>query len=75
MSVECYPITVLPHLAKLFREYTELRTAPADAPIRRFYASSPFDDRWKQGTKPSLQPDRKLLVDTLTAQAVGFQRG
>jgi bacillithiol biosynthesis cysteine-adding enzyme BshC len=75
MSVECYPITVLPHLAKLFREYTELRTAPADAPVRRFYASSPFDERWKQGTNPSLQPDRKLLVDTLTAQAVSFNAG
>ncbi|AFL89759.1 bacillithiol biosynthesis cysteine-adding enzyme BshC [Terriglobus roseus DSM 18391] len=75
MSVECYPITVLPHLAKLFREYTELRTAPADAAVRRFYASSPFDERWKQGTKPSLQPDRKLLVDTLTEQVVGFGAG
>ena len=75
MSVECYPITVLPHLAKLFREYTELRTAPADAPVRRFYASSPFDERWKQGTKPALQPDRKLLVDTLTEQVVGFGAG
>ena len=75
MSVECYPITVLPHLAKLFREYTELRTAPADAPVRRFYAGNPFDGLWKQGTQPSLQPDRRLLVDTLTAQAVAFHAG
>jgi bacillithiol biosynthesis cysteine-adding enzyme BshC len=75
MSVECYPITVLPHLAKLFREYTELRTAPADAPVRRFYASSPFDERWKQGTNPSLQPDRNALVDALTEQVRGFGAG
>jgi bacillithiol biosynthesis cysteine-adding enzyme BshC len=62
-------------LAKLFREYTELRTAPADAPVRRFYASSPFDERWKQGTSPSLQPDRKKLVDALTEQVLGFGAG
>ena len=69
MSAECYPITVLPHISRLFCEFTELRTAPADAPVRRFYAGSPFDDHWKQGTTPSLQADRSALVDALEAQS------
>ncbi len=68
MSTECYPITVLPHLSRLFREFTEMRAAPADAPVRGFYSASPFDDRWKQGTSPRLQPDRGTMVDLLAAQ-------
>ncbi|MGI4854188.1 MAG: bacillithiol biosynthesis cysteine-adding enzyme BshC [Janthinobacterium lividum] len=68
MSAECYPITILPHIARLFRDYAELRTAPADAPIRQLYASSPFDDRWKAGTSPRLQADRAELVAALIEQ-------
>ncbi len=72
MDAECYPITVLPHLSRLFREYTELRTAGPDAPVRRFYATSPYEDDWKQGTTPSLQPDRGVLAAQLSAQNRAF---
>ncbi len=65
---DCYPITVLPHISRLFEAFTEMRTAPADAPVRAFYASSPFDDRWMQGTTPLLQPERGALVDALVHQ-------
>ncbi len=75
MTAECHPITVLPHLAKIFREYAELRTAPADAPVRRFYPSSPFDARWQAGTTPRLQPDRNVLADALIAQNQTFGAG
>ncbi len=68
MSAECHPITVLPHLPALFRDYTELRTAPPDAPVRRFYPFSPFDQRWQRGTTPSLQADRTELAEALLAQ-------
>lgn len=75
MSVECHPITVLPNVSRLFADYTALRTAPADAPVRGFYGSSPFDDRWKQGTQPRLQPDRAELVSVLESQARSFHAG
>lgn len=75
MNAECYPITILPHLSRLFRDYSELRTAAADAPVRRFYAGSPFDDRWQQGTTPYLQPDRDTLVDALVEQNQSFGMG
>lgn len=75
MSAECYPITILPHVSRLFRDYADLRTAPADAPVRQFYAGNPFDNRWKQGTTPSLQPDRAALVKALTAQNRVFGAG
>lgn len=75
MSAECYPITVLPQISRLFREYTELRTAPPNAPVRRFYAGSPFDDSWKQGTRPSVQPGRDALADALESQARTYNAG
>lgn len=75
MSAECYPITILPHVSRLFREYTELRTAPIGAPVRRYYACSPFEECWKEGTNVRLQPDRAALVDLLRAQNVAFGAG
>ncbi len=65
---DCYPVSVLPHVSALFQAFTDMRTAPADASVWRFYAASPFDDQWKQGTTPLLQPDRNTLVDALEAQ-------
>ena len=72
MTFECHSITVLPHLSRLFVDYTELRTAAPDAAVRRFFAASPFDERWMQGRMLRLQPERDVLVDALTEQAKGF---
>ncbi len=67
-NAECYPVSVLPHVSRLFQAFTDMRTAPADAPVRSFYASSPFDEGWKRGTSPLLQPDRAALADALERQ-------
>jgi len=75
MSAECHPITVLPHLSRLFLDFTELRSAPPDAPIRRFYSTNPFRDEWKQGTTPALQPNRNTLTDLLVAQNRAWNAG
>lgn len=75
MSAECYPITVLPHLSRLFQDFTELRSAPPDAPVRRFYSSNPFGNEWKQGTAPTLQPDRNTLTRLLTDQNNAWNAG
>ncbi|MEK6397892.1 MAG: bacillithiol biosynthesis cysteine-adding enzyme BshC [Terriglobus sp.] len=72
MNLECYPITVLPHLSRLFVDYTELRPAAPDAAVRRFFAASPFDERWMQGRTGRVQPECDVLVDALTEQAEGF---
>jgi bacillithiol synthase len=75
MTAECYPITVLPNLSRIFREYVELRSAPADAPVRKYYAGSPFDGRWKLGVDRKLAADRERVADLLKAQNVGFGAG
>lgn len=75
MTTECYPISVLPHLSRIFQEFTELRSAPKDAPVRRFYPCSPFDNCWKKGTAPGLQPDRAELVRALREQNVAWGAG
>lgn len=75
MTAECYPISVLPHLSRIFEEFTELRTAAADAPVRQFYPCSPWDPCWKQGTSPALQPDRTELVRALREQNAAWGCG
>lgn len=68
MLAECYPISVLPHLSRMFQEFVDLNTAAVDAPVRRFYPANPFDASWMRGTSPRLQPDRAELVRLLTEQ-------
>ena len=70
MTAECYPISVLPHLQRIFEAFTEMRTAAVDAPVRQFYPCSPWDPCWKQGTSPKLQPDRAELLRALREQNV-----
>jgi len=71
--MDCYPITVLPHLSRLFVDYTEMRSAAPNAAVRRFYRANPFDSAWMKGSCPRYQPDRNELVDALTEQAQAFR--
>jgi bacillithiol biosynthesis cysteine-adding enzyme BshC len=75
MTSECYPITVLPNLSRIFREYVDLRSAPADAVVRRYYAGSPFDGAWMRGTDRPLAADRNRLVDALLQQNRSYGAG
>ncbi len=46
MSSECFPITVLPHMSKIYRDYLAMADSPKDAPVRRWYGSEPFAGKW-----------------------------
>ncbi len=67
-DAECYPISVVPHLSRLFLEFSDLRTAPANAAVRAFYPTSPFNMTSGAGKLPAMQPERGALVDALEAQ-------
>jgi bacillithiol synthase len=81
MSVECFPITVLPHVSQVYRDYLAMADSGDDAPVRRWYGAEPFAGRWMHPSL-SLNPgdtigskDKEALADLLAHQAVEFGAG
>src|SRR5882757_7482927 len=70
MSVECFPITVLPHVSQIYRDYLAMADSAGDAPVRRWYGAEPFAGRWLGKTAPVEHAGR--LADLLESQAVEF---
>ena len=65
MHTECYPISILPRLSRLFLDYAESRQ-----PLTPFYPSSPYGHQW---TAPTQDPAiRSRISDLLEAQNRGF---
>ncbi len=56
MHSECYPISVLPRLNRLFLAYTESRE-----PLAPFYAASPWSQSWSQNP-PALEPTPRAAI-------------
>lgn len=78
MSVECYPITVLPHVSQLYRDYLAMGDSAADAPVRAWFGSGesggPFSGGWMRPELPPLpSPDR--LANELLRQNRSFGAG
>jgi len=69
LHTECFPITVLPHLSRLFTDYAESRTALP------YYPLSPYSQEW--ALRPSsLDPAlRESISDLLLEQNRGFDAG
>jgi hypothetical protein len=63
MSVECYPISVLPHISQLYRDYLAMGDSAADAPVRRWYGAEPFAGKWMRGAVAAVDAGR--LADAL----------
>jgi len=42
MSVECFPITVLPHVSRIYRDYLAMGELSEDAVLRGWYGAEPF---------------------------------
>ncbi len=70
MSVECFPITVLPHVSKLYRDYLAMAESAEGAPVRRWYGAEPFAGRWLG--EAVLVEHAGQLADLLESQAVEF---
>jgi len=70
MSVECYPITVLPHISQLYRDYLAMGDSAPDAPVRQWYGSGdsggPFAGGWMRNPSPPVNANR--LADELLRQ-------
>lgn len=76
MSVECYPITVLPHISQLYRDYLAMGDN-ADSPVRSWYGSGgsggPFAGGWMRTPSPAVDGGR--LAEELLRQNQIFDAG
>lgn len=70
MSTECYPITVLPHVTQLYRDYLAM---PEGSPVQRWYGANPFDGKWMGSV--AVGSDAQSLADALLAQSISFGAG
>lgn len=73
MNTECYPITVLPHVSRLYRDYLAMGDTPADSPVRGWYSSESFSGRWD--SRDVRVADAGRLSDALRRQSVEFGAG
>ncbi len=70
MSSECFPITVLPHVSQLYRDYLAMGDSAPDAAVRRWYGAEPFAGKWLGRSVQVVHPE--ILADLLDGQAVEF---
>jgi bacillithiol biosynthesis cysteine-adding enzyme BshC len=70
MSVECFPITVLPHVSQIYRDYLAMGESAGDAAVRRWYGAEPFAGRWVGKAASVTHAER--LADLLEGHAVEF---
>ena len=73
MSVECYPITVLPHVSQIYRDFLTMGERSADAAIRCWYGAEPFAGKWIGGA--AIGADANRLADELKQQNESFGAG
>lgn len=74
MSAECYPITVLPHISQLYRDYLAMAESPADSPVRQWYGCEPFGGHWLGCAVPG-GVEAGQLADALDRQSRSFGAG
>lgn len=70
MSSECFPITVLPQVSELYRDYLAMADSAGDADVRRWYGAEPFAGKWIGRAAPVQHAG--ALADLLELQAVEF---
>ena len=73
MSTECFPITILPHVSQIYRDYLAMGESAADAAVRRWYGGEPFAGKWLGRSVPVKHAG--VLADLLDQQAVEFHAG
>ncbi|QHN04367.1 bacillithiol biosynthesis cysteine-adding enzyme BshC [Granulicella sp. WH15] len=73
MSEQCYPMTVLPHISRLYADYLAMANAPADASVRLWFGSEPMTGGWMG--RPVAVKDPDAVADALARQSREFGAG
>ena len=71
MSSECYPVSVLPHVTRLYADYLAMGENPGA--LRGWYGSAPMSGEWMGHAARAA--DAGALADALKAQSVEFGAG
>lgn len=73
MSSECFPITVLPQVSRIYSDYLSMADSAGDGAVRRWYGAEPFAGKWLGKAAPVKHAG--ALADLLEQQAVEFGSG
>ena len=71
MSAECYPITILPHVSALYRDYLAMGESAPGAQVRDWFGSEPFGRSWMGGAVAG-GGDGAALAAALKLQSESF---
>jgi len=74
MSAECYPISVLPHVSALFRDYLAMGESAPGSKLRSWFGGEPFGGSWMQGSVRG-GTDAAGLAAALDRQSRNFGAG
>lgn len=70
-NAECYPMSVLPHITRLYADYLAMAEFPA--PVRSWYGAEPIGSNW-MGREVAV-PHADVLADALHRQSLDFGAG
>jgi bacillithiol synthase len=70
VTVDCYPISILPRLSRLFADY-----AANHAPIAPFFVSSPWSQEWQKSAPAQPASHRTAVADLLREQNLEWGAG
>ena len=72
-SAECIPISVLPHITRLYTDFLALGEQPADSELRQWYGVAPSSNAWMHGTASCENPEQ--VADVLQRQSLAYGAG
>ena len=75
MNAECYPITALPHVKPLYRDYIAM---PEGSAVQAWYGANPFRSGWMAASRREKSGDKaatEKLANLLHEQSVHFGAG
>jgi bacillithiol biosynthesis cysteine-adding enzyme BshC len=74
MSTECHPITALPHVTRLYRDYIAM---PEGSAVQGWYGANPFRTGWMAGREQGIGAPTGAgrLADLLQEQSISFGAG
>jgi bacillithiol synthase len=70
VTVDCYPISLLPRLSRLFAAYAASRE-----PMAPFFVSSPWSQQWQTSARAQPASHRAAVADLLREQNVAWGAG